>query len=204
MFKFLFSNKATSSISPEMVNKVVDNTTTYAGVKVSETTYKYFANATEHFANAGQAAANCGGYAALTATYAAKTAVQGVLGLCAYKEFAGEVMTGHAFGFAMPAFAKAIVGAAASAIYHHPTAVMGAFVGAAVLASPENAFETVKNAAYTGIEVANFAYENAAGIVNATAGIGHLVYDNLPGSFDVNANEMVIAGAPAFLAIEAY
>ncbi|MCZ6886801.1 MAG: hypothetical protein O7C59_04205 [Rickettsia endosymbiont of Ixodes persulcatus] len=62
--------------------------------------------------------------------------MQGLLGLCAYKEFAGAVMTGHAFGFAMPKIVSGIVAGVAGAIYHHHTAVMATFVTAAVVASP--------------------------------------------------------------------
>lgn len=115
MFSYLFSNnKVSNNISPE---KVVNNSTTYAGIKVSDATFNYFASATKHFADATTAAASCGAYATLTATYAAKTAIQGVLGLCAYKEFAAEVMTGHAFGIVMPEVVKTVIGTAASAIY---------------------------------------------------------------------------------------
>ncbi|CAK6518363.1 hypothetical protein [Rickettsia helvetica] len=86
MFSYLFSkNTVSNNISPE---KVVNNSTTYAGVKVSEATYNYFASATKHFADAPQQLLQA---AEAYATYAAKTAVQGILGLCAYKEFAAEV-----------------------------------------------------------------------------------------------------------------
>ncbi|QQV75300.1 hypothetical protein H6P87_00852 [Rickettsia tillamookensis] len=189
MFNFFSKNTDSNNIPSEVVNKVVNNTTTYAGIKVSDATYNYFASATKHFADATTAAASCGAYAALTATYAAKTAIQGVLGLCAYKEFAAEVMTGHAFGLVMPEVIKTVVGAAASAIYHHPTAVMTTFV-AAVVASPENAAKTVENAACTVMKAAECAYHDVAGIVNVAAGIGHFVYDNLP-----SYSEMELAGS---------
>jgi len=172
---------------------MLNNTSTYLGVKVSDTTATYFSNATAHFANATVAAANCGMYATATAVYGAKTAMQGLIGLCAYKEFAGEVMTGHAFGFAMPKIVSVLVSGVAGAIYHHPTAVMATFVGAAVLASPHNAMECAKNAAYTGVEAANFVYENAAGIINGAAGVGHLIYDNLPSHSE--APQMDLAGS---------
>ncbi|BBJ31842.1 hypothetical protein RAS_09510 [Rickettsia asiatica] len=58
MFSYLFSkNTVSNNISPE---KVVNNSTTYAGVKVSEATYNYFASATKHFADATTVAASCG------------------------------------------------------------------------------------------------------------------------------------------------
>lgn len=167
-------------------------TSKYTGVKISETTYNYFSSASEHFANAGQAAVNCGMYAGLAATYGGKAMFQGVLGLCAYKEFAGEVMTGHAFGFAMPKVLSGLVAGVAGAIYHHPTAVMATFVTAAILTSPENAYETVKNAAFTGLEAAHFVYENTAGIANGVAGICNLVYENLPSHSEVSTIASVI------------
>ncbi|MEY4463082.1 MAG: hypothetical protein RLZZ81_53 [Pseudomonadota bacterium] len=80
MFSYLFSKTTVANNIPaEVVNKVVNNSTTYAGVKVSDATYNYFANATEHFANAAEAATSCAGYATLTAAHAAQTAMQGVL-----------------------------------------------------------------------------------------------------------------------------
>lgn len=167
--------------TPKRKQAEVNNSTTYAGIKVSDATFNYFASATKHFADATTAAASCGAYATLTATYAAKTAIQGVLGLCAYKEFAAEVMTGHAFGIVMPEVVKTvIIGTAASAIYHYPTSVMATFVTEAVVASPENAAETVKNVACTVMKAAECAYHDVAGIVNVAAGVGHFVYDNLP------------------------
>ncbi|MGX6960676.1 MAG: hypothetical protein ACIPMY_05665 [Rickettsia endosymbiont of Pentastiridius leporinus] len=93
----------------------------------------------------------------------------------------------------MPKVVSGLVAAVAGAIYHHPTAVMATFVAAAVLASPDNAFELAKNAVYTGVEAANFVYENTAGIVNGVAGLGNLVYDNLP-SYNETA-EMDLAGS---------
>ncbi|MGL4226950.1 MAG: hypothetical protein ACRCRR_05070 [Rickettsia sp.] len=65
MFNFFSSNKVSNNIPSEVVNKVVNNSTTYMGAKVSETTYNYFANATEHFAEATAAAASCAGYVLL-------------------------------------------------------------------------------------------------------------------------------------------
>ncbi|WP_231555713.1 hypothetical protein [Rickettsia hoogstraalii] len=196
MFKFFSKNTDSNNIPSEVVNKVVNNSTTYAGIKVSDATFNYFASATKHFADATTAAASCGAYATLTATYAAKTAIQGVLGLCAYKEFAAEAMTGHAFGIVMPEVVKAAVGTAASAIYHYPTAVMATFVTAAVVASPENAAEAVKNATCTVIKAAECAYHDVAGIVNVAAGVGHFVYDNL-----LSYSEMDLAGSDSMEAV---
>ncbi|HJD59717.1 MAG TPA: hypothetical protein LFW20_03470 [Rickettsia endosymbiont of Omalisus fontisbellaquei] len=181
MFNFFSKNTASNNIPSEVVN----NSTTYAGVKVSDATYNYFANATEHFAEATAAAASCAGYATLTAAHAAQTAMQGVLGLCAYKEFAGYLMTGHAFGFAVPTAVGEILGGIATTMVSHPTAFMVGFVTAAIAVSPENAIETVKDAACTVIKAAEFVYHDAAGILNAAAGIGHLVYDNLPSYSEV-------------------
>ncbi|HJD61742.1 MAG TPA: hypothetical protein LFV90_06380 [Rickettsia endosymbiont of Columbicola hoogstraali] len=167
-------------------------TSKYTGVKISKTTYNYFSSASEHFANVGQAAVNCSIYAGLAATYGGKAMFQGVFGLCAYKEFAGEVMTGHAFGFAIPKVLSVLVAGVAGAIYHHLTAVMATFVTAAILTSPENAYETVKNAAFTGLEAAHFVYENTAGIANGVAGICNLVYENLPRHSEVSNIASVI------------
>ena len=178
MFSYLFSNnKVSNNISPE---KVVNNSTTYAGIKVSDATFNYFASATKHFADATTAAASCGAYATLTATYAAKTAIQGVLGLCAYKEFAAEVMTGHAFGIVMPEVVKNCSRYSCKCYLSLSYSCYGNLVTAAVVASPENAAETVKNAACTLMKATECAYHDVAGIVNVAAGVGHFVYDNLP------------------------
>lgn len=173
-------NKLNPYIGPEVVNKAVNNTPTYMGVKVSETTYNYFNNATEHFANAGQAAAACTEHAIKTAFHGAQIAGHAFWGVGAFRLITTEVMTGHAFGFAMPAAAKAVVSGLAGLIYTKAPLVMLGCVGLSVLSKPEDTIEFAKNAVYTGIEAAHFVYENAAGIVNGAAGIGHLVYDNLP------------------------
>ncbi|MGI4753180.1 MAG: hypothetical protein ACRYE8_05605 [Janthinobacterium lividum] len=167
-----------------------ENTPINTNVKFSETTTNYFNNATEHFAKAGQAAINCGMYAGLTATYGTKVLIQGVLGLGAYKEFAGEVMTGHAFGFAMPKVLSGLVAGVVGAIYHHQTAVMAGFVGAAIFASPENAMECTKNAFCTGVEGVKFVGQNLAGIGYGTAGLCNLVYENLPSFNEVSSVEL--------------
>lgn len=211
------SNKVinTKVSAPEDSKQVPATVPNYLGVKISEQTATYFSNATEHFASAGQAAANCGMYATLTAAHATQTAIQGVLGLCAYKEFSGYLMTGHAFGFAVPQVVGGILTTIATTMVSHPTAFMVGFVTAAVAASPENAIETVKNAVCTTVEATKFVGHNVAGIVNGVAGLGHLVYDNLP-SYETAAdhitstiNDMdtmtMLTGAlavPAMLAIE--
>ncbi|WP_341786797.1 hypothetical protein [Rickettsia endosymbiont of Cantharis rufa] len=120
-----------------------------------------------------------------------KTAIRGILGLCAYKKFAAEVMTGHAFSLVMPEVVKTVVGTAASAIYHYPTAVMATFVTAAIIASPGNAAKTVESAACTVAKTAEIAYHDVAGILNVAAGVGHFVYDNLPSYSGVTPVDLV-------------
>ncbi|AFC71085.1 hypothetical protein [Rickettsia australis] len=77
MSKFFSKNTDSNNIPSEVVN----NSTTYAGIQVSDATFHYVASATKHFAYATTAAASCRVYATLTATYAAKTVIQDVLGL---------------------------------------------------------------------------------------------------------------------------
>ncbi|HJD55587.1 MAG TPA: hypothetical protein LFW21_02885 [Rickettsia endosymbiont of Pyrocoelia pectoralis] len=152
----------------------------YLGVKISDTTANYFSNATEHFANAGQAAADCTVHATKTAFHGAQVAGQAFWRFGAFRVITTEVMTGNAFLWTMPPAAKAVVSGLAGLIYNQAPLVMGACVGLSIASKPEDALECVKNAIFTGIDAANFVYENTAGIANGVAGLGHLVYDNLP------------------------
>lgn len=53
-------------------------------------------------------------------------------------------MTGYAFGFALPEFAKVIVKSLASTIFFHPTASMVGTVAVTVAANSENVVECIK------------------------------------------------------------
>ncbi|WP_032138767.1 hypothetical protein [Rickettsia tamurae] len=78
MFSYLFSkNTVSNNISPE---KVVNNSTTYAGVKVSEATFEYFANAKA-------AAVGCTTSAATAVGYGYKVLGSAFMGACAYEKW---------------------------------------------------------------------------------------------------------------------
>ncbi|WP_341790907.1 hypothetical protein [Rickettsia endosymbiont of Gonocerus acuteangulatus] len=89
---------------------------------------------------------------------------QGVLGLCAYKEFAGEVMTGHAFGFAMPKVLSGLVAGVAGAIYHHPTACYGNFCYSSNFNFTRKCIRNCKKCSIYRFRSSTFRIRNTAGI----------------------------------------
>ena len=186
MFSYLFSKTVTSTIPSEAINNIVKNTNTYAGIKVSDTTYNYFANATGHFANATKAAVNCTSHASQAVWNVAQIAGDAFWGLSAFRLATTEVMTGLAFNYAMPAAAKTVISGLAGLIYNHAPIVLGACVGFSIASNYENALKLVENTAYTVKDAANLAYYTTACGLNLAAGAGHFVYDNLPSSSQVD------------------
>lgn len=142
--------------------------------------FNYFAsNSKTHLDNTQESAINCGQHSAEAASYAVKTLPQILLGLITFKEISGSVMTGYAFGFALPEFAKVIVKSLASTIFFHPTASMVCSVAVTVAANSENVVECIKNTAHALYDAGSTVYEGTLCAVNGAAAAATFVYDNV-------------------------
>ena len=63
--------------------------------------------------------------------------------------------------------------------YYNPPVLIGAFTLGAILISPSDSIECVKNTVKAGLTAGYIAYETVEGLVAGTAGIVSLIADNI-------------------------
>ncbi|CAK6514652.1 hypothetical protein [Rickettsia helvetica] len=76
-------------------------------------------------------------------------------------------------------FAQATVASLATFAYYNPPVLIGAFTLGAILISPSDSIECVKNTVKAGLTAGYIAYETVEDLVAGTAGVVSLIADNI-------------------------
>ncbi|MEY4463423.1 MAG: hypothetical protein RLZZ81_394 [Pseudomonadota bacterium] len=152
-------------------------TKNYTGPQTSKKTSSYFDSAAIHFQNVNKAAADCTTYASSAVTHATNIVTNGAKFVGSVQEIASDISS---YSF-VSTFAQATVASLATFAYYNYPIFIGALTVGAILISPSDSIECVKDTVKAGLTAGYVAYETVEGLIEGTAGIISLIADNIYG-----------------------
>lgn len=154
-------------------------TKNYTGLQISKKTSSYFDNATIRFQNVNKAIADCTTYASAAVNHAINVVENGAKTICSVQGLVSDVSSAN-YSF-VSTFTQATVASLATFAYYNPPILIGALTVGAILISPSDSIECVKNTVKVGLTAGYVACETVAGLAEGTAGIVSLIADNIYG-----------------------
>ncbi|MCX4079494.1 hypothetical protein N7280_02390 [Rickettsia rhipicephali] len=118
-------------------------------------------------------------YATLATEHAINVIENGAKTVCSVQGFVSDVNNSN--DAVVSTFAQATVVSLVTFAYYNPPALIGAFTLGAILISPSDSIECVKNTVKAGLTAGYVAYETVEGLAAGTAGIVSLIADNIYG-----------------------
>lgn len=152
-------------------------TKNYTGLQNSKKTSSYFDSAAIHFQNVNKAAADFTMYASSAVNHATNIVVNGAKFVGSVQELTSDVSS---YSF-VSTFAQTAIASLATFAYYNPPTLIGALTVGAILVSPSDSIECVKNTVKAGLTAGYVACETVEGLVEGTAGIVSLIADNIYG-----------------------
>ncbi|AFC74081.1 hypothetical protein [Rickettsia montanensis] len=118
-------------------------------------------------------------YATLATEHAINVIENGAKTVCSVQGFVSDVNNSNYS--VVSTFAQATVVSIATFAYYNSPVLIGAFTLGAILISPSDSIECVKNTVKAGLTAGYVAYETVEGLVAGTVGIVSLIADNIYG-----------------------